>query len=147
MKFSTRSTYGLRAMVALALEYGHGPILLKDIAERRNLPMTYLEQLMVPLRKSGLVSATRGVGGGYLLSRNPEDIALSEVIMALEGPLDLVECVSVSHCCGDLGKCALKEVIDHASEMLVGYFRGITLADLASRQRVLENELVSALSG
>ena len=69
MKFSTRAIYGMRAMLALARAHGRGSTFLKDIAERENLPGTYLEQLMVPLRKAGLVQAVRGARGGLLRVR------------------------------------------------------------------------------
>ena len=128
-------------MVALALEYGNGPILLKEIAKRQHLPTTYLEQLMVPLRKSRIVTATRGVNGGYVLTRDPEEITLAEVIEILEGPLELVDCSAVANCHWQPRLCALKTVLDEASQLLTNYFRHITLAALASRQaQVLEAE-------
>ncbi|HPM25338.1 MAG TPA: Rrf2 family transcriptional regulator, partial [Phycisphaerae bacterium] len=73
MKLSTRSTYGMRAMLELALAVGQGPVMVREIAERQRLPATYLEQLMVLLRKAGLVNATRGAHGGYALAREPRD--------------------------------------------------------------------------
>ena len=136
MKLSTRSTYGLRAMMALALEYGHGPILLKDIAERQHLPTTYLEQLMVPLRKARVVTATRGVNGGYVLMRDPEHITLAEVIQVLEGPLELVDCSAVASCHWNPRSCALKSVLTEVSQLLTDFFSKITLAELARQQVV-----------
>lgn len=134
MKLSTRSTYGLRAMVALAMAYGQGPVLLRDIAGHEHLPMTYLEQIMVPLRKASLVSATRGANGGYTLTRSPDQISLANVITALEGPLQLVDCDTVASCTWHKQGCALRDVLLDASNLLIEYFSCISLSDLACRQ-------------
>jgi Rrf2 family protein len=121
-------------MVALALEYGHGPVLLKDIAERQHLPTTYLEQLMVPLRKARIVTATRGVNGGYVLMRDPNTITLADVIQVLEGPLELVDCSAVASCHWNPQQCALKTILTEASQLLTDFFGKITLAELARQQ-------------
>jgi Rrf2 family protein len=121
-------------MVVLALEYGNGPILLKEIAERQHLPTTYLEQLMVPLRKARLVTATRGINGGYILMRSPQEISLADVIQVLEGPLELVDCTAVANCNWHQKACALKSVLTEASELLIAFFTSISLADLAQKQ-------------
>lgn len=135
MKLSTRSTYGMRAMLELALAYGQGPVMVREIAERQRLPATYLEQLMVLLRKAGLVSATRGAHGGYALSRPPMEMTIAEIVEVLEGPLDLVECPSGAGCCGQPQACALCDLWDDAARTLLDFFGSTTLAALAERQR------------
>ena len=135
MKLSTRSTYGVRAMLAIALQQNGKPLMVKDIAEHHNLPATYLEQLMVLLRKANLLNATRGAHGGYVLARPAYEIRLDEIIEALEGPLKLSECPSGAGCCGKPESCVLNEVFEDASEALLSVFRGITLANLVERQR------------
>jgi len=142
MKLSTRSTYGVRAMLALAMHYGAGPLMVKEISEQQALPPTYLEQLMVLLRKAGLVSATRGAHGGYTLSRPAADITMAEVVEALEGPINLTDCPSGVGCCGQPSTCALKEIWDEAGQALLHVFRGITLANLVERQREKESSPV-----
>ncbi len=142
MKLSTRSTYGVRAMLALALHQGEGQLMVKEIAEQQNLPPTYLEQLMSTLRKAGLVAATRGAKGGYTLARPARDITLAEVIESLEGPLQLTECPTGAGCCGHPESCALNEIWQQASTALYDVFNNITLADLAERQRTRETTMV-----
>ena len=142
MKLSTRSTYGMRAMLALAIHYGQGSLMVKDIAEQQHLPATYLEQLMVPLRKSGLVSAVRGAHGGYTLSRPPLDITIAEIIEVLEGPLELAECPVGAGCCGQPETCALMDLWAEASKALVDVFAAITLAGMVERQRAKESSSV-----
>jgi Rrf2 family iron-sulfur cluster assembly transcriptional regulator len=128
-------------MLVLACDYQSGPTLLRDIAQRQQLPTTYLEQLMVPLRKSGLLTATRGVNGGYQLAHDPETITLAQVITALEGPLELVECKSIANCNTPPCACALKMVMDEAGSLLTNYFAEITLAELCRRQHQLLEEV------
>jgi Rrf2 family protein len=138
MKLSTRATYGLRALLVLACKYGQGPILLRDIAEMQDLPTTYLEQLMVLMRKSGLVSATRGINGGYKLMRDPSQVTLAEIVQVLEGPLDLVECAAVASCHRDPATCALKVTLGEATNVLLEFLKGVTLQQLCDRQHAMD---------
>ena len=81
MKLSTRSRYGLRLMIALAMSYGGGPRLLKEIADTEELSEKYLGQLVIPLKSAGFISAVRGAKGGYELTRDPEGISPLEIVM------------------------------------------------------------------
>ena len=93
MKFSTKGTYGLRAVVELATHYGEGPVSLSAGAAEQGISEAYLEQLMRSLKAAGLVSTTRGKSGGYLLSKAPQQISVLEVLRALEGSTNVVDCV------------------------------------------------------
>jgi Rrf2 family protein len=126
-------------MLALAMHEGSDPVMTKEIAEIQSLPATYLEQLMLTLRKAGLVNATRGAKGGYVLSRDPRWIKLAEVVEALEGPLEIADCADVPSCCQDAQACALKELFDEANAALRNVFDKVSLADLAERQRMKES--------
>jgi Rrf2 family protein len=132
----------MRAMLALALAYGRGPVMVREIAEGQHLPATYLEQLMVQLRKAGLVSAVRGAHGGYLLARAPAEISVADIITVLEGPLELVDCTTGAGCCGEPAACALCDMWEDTRRALVGLLSEITLATLADRQRAKTNEPV-----
>ena len=138
MRLSSRALYGMRAVLALARHHGKGSIFLKDIAEQERLPGTYLEQLMVPLRKAGIVLGVRGAKGGYVLSRPPESIPVLAVLEALEGPLSLAECPGGSGCCGHPGVCVLQELWAEGSGALACAYRGLSLATLVERQRGLD---------
>ncbi|MNZ82086.1 HTH-type transcriptional regulator CymR [compost metagenome] len=91
MKISTKGRYGLTIMMELAAKYGEGPISLKSIAERNQLSEHYLEQLVAPLRNAGLVKSVRGAYGGYILSKEPEEITSGDIIRILEGPISPVD--------------------------------------------------------
>jgi Rrf2 family transcriptional regulator, cysteine metabolism repressor len=140
MKFSSRAIYGMRAMLALARTHGQGSTFLKDIVERENLPGTYLEQLMVPLRKAGIVQGVRGAKGGYTLSRPPAEISVLAILEALEGPLNLAECPSGSGCCRNPEACALQELWEEGSRSLQATYAGVSLAALLERQQDKESE-------
>lgn len=139
MKFSSRAIYGLRAMLVLARNHGQGSTFLKDIVERENLPGTYLEQLMVPLRKAGIVQAVRGAKGGYTLSSHPSQISVLAILEALEGPLILAECPNGSGCCGKPETCALQELWMEGSQALHQIYQNISLAGLLERQMAKES--------
>lgn len=91
MKISTKGRYGLTIMMELAVQSGTGPTSLKSIAEKHQLSEHYLEQLIAPLRNAGLVKSIRGAYGGYILSRNAEEITAGDIIRVLEGPISPVD--------------------------------------------------------
>jgi len=91
MKVSSRTRYGMRLMLALALNYGKGPSLLRDIANKEKISEKYLSQIIIPLKAQGLVNSFRGAKGGYVLSRLPSEITLREIVETLEGGLKLVD--------------------------------------------------------
>lgn len=92
MRFSTRVRYGMQAMLALAMRPQQVPISVKEIAERHALPEHYLEQLITPLRRAGLVQSARGAQGGYVLAHPAAKISLRDIVEALEGPVAVEEC-------------------------------------------------------
>lgn len=140
MQLSTRVMYGTRAMLYLARNQGGKLLMVKEIAEQEHLPATYLEQLMVLLRKGNLVNATRGAKGGYMLSRPATAITLAEIIEVLEGDIALAPCPAGAGCCGSPSTCALAEVLGGASATLREYFTNVTLADLVEHQQRKEDE-------
>lgn len=90
MKFSIKVQYGLQAMLELAFRHASGPVQISDISKNQRIPIRYLEQLMLVLKRAKLVTSIRGKKGGYTLSRKPVDITLLEAVEALEGPIELV---------------------------------------------------------
>jgi len=92
MRISTRARYGMQAMLALALDQGDAPLSVKQIAERQDLPEHYLEQLITPLRRAGLVQSARGAQGGYVLAHPPESITLLDIVEAVEGTFAVEDC-------------------------------------------------------
>ena len=137
MKFSARVSYGLRAASLLGEHYGQGPMLGKDISEAEALPAAYLEQIMASLRRADLVSGTRGAHGGYILARSPEQITLTELIVALEGPIQLSECPGGPSCCDSPETCAIRELFAAGEAALHDVFDNRRLSDLITRRDAL----------
>jgi len=132
LKFSTRSRYGLRAMVDLALNYvPTEPIPLSQVAERQGLSEGYLEQLMTFLRKGGLVRSVRGSQGGYMLAREPALITAGEIIRCLEGPLCPTDCVNEDdpEICARAETCVTRGMWEKIRESVAVVLDSTTLED------------------
>ncbi len=106
MKLSTRARYGVRLMVVLALNYGKGPVFLKDIAKIESISEKYLSLIIIPLKASGLVNSIRGAYGGYSLARDPSQVTMKEIVDVLEGDCSLVNCVKDPTACPRVPLCA-----------------------------------------
>jgi Rrf2 family protein len=135
---SRKSKYGLKALLLLAQEAGHGPVLIAELASREGIPKKFLEAILLELKRHGVVQSRKGKGGGYFLRREPADVTFGEVIRVLEGPLAAVPCVSHTaymKCveCLDEPTCgvriAMKEVRDATARIL----DHTTLADVNAR--------------
>ena len=110
MKLSTRGRYGIQTMYDLALNADNGPQSIKAIAERGGMPEAYLEQLIAALKRSGLVTSTRGAQGGYMLARPADAISVGDVLRVLEGGLNLVNCLDGEDCCEKACACPSRTV-------------------------------------
>ena len=130
MKISTRTRYGMRAILELALAYKAGPLQIKVIAERQNISNKYLEQLVGIMRSGGLVRSIRGPHGGYVLARNPKEIKLSEIFRILEGPVLTVECVENEDVCPSHADCVTRRLWIQVNEAMLSVLENKTLYDL-----------------
>jgi Rrf2 family iron-sulfur cluster assembly transcriptional regulator len=138
MRVSTRGDYACRALLSLALHADEsGPTSVRDIAERTGLPQPYLEQILLALKGAGLVRSKRGVGGGYVLARPPDQIQLSEVISAVDGPISLGDFGQPHQdgACDHEGQCVLLAIWDVAGENMRRHLAGYTLASVAAQAR------------
>jgi Rrf2 family protein len=130
MKISTRTRYGMRAILELALAYKAGPLQIRVIAERQNISSKYLEQLVGIMRTAGLVRSIRGPHGGYVLARDPEEIKLSEIFRILEGPVLTVECVDHENVCPSHADCVTRQLWIQVNEAMLSVLENKTLYDL-----------------
>src|SRR4030042_3121186 len=110
MRLSTKGRYGVRALLDVALHNETGPVLLKDIARRQDVSAQYLEHLISPLIKAGILRSRRGSRGGMSLGRTPDEINLSQVVEILEGSLAPVECVDNPEVCSRSSSCVTRDV-------------------------------------
>lgn len=137
MKVSTRADYACRALLSLALDEASCPVATRDLAERTGLPQPYLEQILLALKGAGLVTSKRGVGGGHLLARPAQEIALSDIVGAMEGPIiagDFAE-PHTDGACDHEGQCVLLSVWSHVGERMRHLLSSISLADVAKMAR------------
>ena len=134
MRISTKGRYGLRAMFELARGFGDGPLLMSTIAERQGLSRKHLHTLLTSLKSAGLVRGIRGPGGGFVLTKPPARIRLSEVLRALEGPLALVHCVPDRRACDRVNRCPSRKVWQRLTGAIEEILDGVTLEDLVGRE-------------
>src|SRR3954471_861189 len=141
MKVSTRGDYASRALLSLALHLSAdgvpAPTSVKDIAQRTGLPQPYLEQILLALKGAGIVRSKRGVGGGYVLAAAPEEIKLSQIVSAVDGPIvagDFGE-PHKNGACNHEGQCVLLSVWADVGEHMRQHLDSFTLADMVSRSR------------
>jgi len=141
---STKGMYGLSAMYELSLKKTDKPTQIKEISASAGIPQNYLEQLLVVLRKAGLVTSIRGAHGGYMLNYDPEDITVADVITTLEGPIAPVDCVIEEDFCNYIDKCVIHGLWSELADAINGVIENMTLADLrdkAVQEKQREEEL------
>ncbi|MDD3656085.1 MAG: RrF2 family transcriptional regulator [Atribacterota bacterium] len=130
MRLSTRSRYGTRLMLKLALNYSKGPVFLKDIAQEEEISEKYLSHLVIPLRASGLIYSLRGAHGGYHLTKSPAQITIKDIVCTLEGNLSPVECVTNPSICSRVNDCLARDIWGTLYEKISETLDSVTLKDL-----------------
>ncbi len=137
MKLSTKGRYAVTAMFDIALHHDKGPVSLSDISERQGISLSYLEQLFTLLRDQGLVKSTRGPGGGYSLAVGSEEIAIVDVIDAVDESVDATRCGGSADC-QNHQRCLTHDLWENLSGQIRSYLSGISLAQAVSDAHVLE---------
>ena len=135
MRLSTRTRYGIRAMLELAENVGRGPLQLRIIARRQDISAKYLDQLMAILKSAGFVRSIRGSKGGYILAKAPEQIKLSDVFCCLEGPVVTVECTENENYCARAADCVARQVWTQVQEAVMAVLQSLTFQDLVDRTK------------
>ncbi len=123
----------MRAMVALARHHGEGPMSIAEIAKESSVPPAYLEQLVAPLRRAGIVTSKRGAHGGYILARSPELVRVGDVYRVMEGPVAPMDCVSENiddQTCPLIDGCETRPVWLKVRDSIIEAIDSTTLADL-----------------
>ena len=138
MKLSSRSRYGFRALLELALAYDSGPLQIRMIAEQQNISNKYLEQLIAMMKLAGLVKSVRGPKVGYLLARAPNEIKLSKVFTALEGPLITVECLEHAEYCSKCSDCVTRQIWLKMQNAVMDVLESMTLQDLVDKRHEID---------
>lgn len=133
MKISTRTRYGARFLLQLALRGGSGPVPLSDIARDQQISLKYLWSIASALKKAGMVRTSVGAGGGFRLAVPPARITLHDVFKVFDGPVKLVRCVNDAAACGRSADCVTRDIWRLASTAMANSLRSVTIAGLARR--------------
>ena len=144
MKISTKGRYSVTALYELAQRYGEGPVSLKCVAQGQGLSENYLEQLMVPLRRAGLVQSMRGAQGGYMLAKSPAEITIGSIITTVEGPIAVVDCLlaeagAAEQMCDKACACVTRGIWEKVCDSISQVLESITLQTLLDNDDGKEN--------
>ena len=143
---SKKAQYSILALVKLAKEYEHGPVLISTISQTERIPKKFLESILVDLKQTGILASKKGKGGGYFLIKKPDEINLADVIRHIDGAIALIPCVTYKyyqpcqHCKDEL-TCGIRSVIKDIRDDTVNMLKKISLSDIISREELLINEL------
>ena len=140
MKLSTKSRYGTRAIIDIAQNSEHGSTMLKDIAARQSLSPKYLDHILSALRRSGIIKNIRGKGGGYILTRAPENITVKDIVEAVDGVFEPVECILNTALCDKVSFCATRDVWLKMKEAVDGVLEEATLQSLLEKNSLNKNQ-------
>jgi Rrf2 family protein len=137
---SHKTKYALKALFVMSQDHGHGPLLISEIAERGSIPKRFLELILLELKNQGVLRSKKGKGGGYVLSRPPEEISVGHVIRMLEGPLAPLPCASKTayeRCedCPDEKTCGVRLLMKQVRDQTAAILDSATLADMLKLSR------------
>lgn len=135
MRLTSKGRYAVTAMLDVALHSNRGPVSLAEISERQEISLSYLEQLFARLRKNGLVTSVRGPGGGYVLGRGLNEIAISEIVKAVDETVEARKCHGEEGCQGGV-KCLTHTLWNDLSERIDSFLTNITLSELVKNKDV-----------
>lgn len=129
MRLTTKGRYAVTAMIELSINQGNGPVTLKSISDNQGISLSYLEQLFSKMRKSELVSGTRGPGGGYILAKGVDQISIADIVIAVDEPLDITKCEGKQNC-HDGKRCLTHGLWSELSDQLYDFLSGVRLGQL-----------------
>jgi len=136
MKITYKGDYALKTILGLALHYGNSPVTIQKLAKQADIPLKFLEQILLDLKRGGFAESRRGKIGGYLLARPPSQIKLGEVVKFIDGPIEPIACVGKSYKgCGDISRCIFRNIWRQIAEATSKIIDNITFEDLVKRAK------------
>lgn len=149
MKLSTKGRYAVMAMVDLAAHSRGKPVALADVASRQEISLSYLEQLFSRLRRGGVVKSVRGPGGGYLLARSEAETRVSDIIMAVDEPIQTTRCTpgSPTGCHTNKSRCLTHDLWQELGNQIYLYLSSISLADVVDKRELSSSGQVFRADG
>jgi len=144
LRLSTKGQYGVRAMFEIAKGYPSRPTNIKEISERQEVSVAYLEQILNTLRRAGIITSVKGPGGGYLLDNEPSKVNIGTILKALEGPIAITSCLNPLEGCSRVDTCVTHLLWRSLGEKIEAFLNTITLADLLEEEALLKQTLKEA---
>jgi Rrf2 family iron-sulfur cluster assembly transcriptional regulator len=120
-------------MLELSKHFGKGPVSMTEISKHQNIPIKYLEQIIIPLKRAKLVMSVRGPKGGHMLAKPPDEISLWDVLVLLESSMVLVDCLTEKGVCPNISTCPIRPVWGEAYNAMVNFFQKTTLSNVLKR--------------
>ncbi len=139
LKLSTKGQYGVRAMFEIARGYPENPVTIKEISERQDVSVAYLEQILNKLRRAGLIKSVKGPGGGYLLAAEPGEISIASILKELEGPVAITSCLDPEEGCSRVEGCVTHLLWRSLGAKIEAFLETITLRNLLEQEHVLKD--------
>ncbi len=137
MRITYRGDYALKTILDLAVYYRNSPVTIHELAKRADIPIKFLEQILLDLKRGGFVESRRGKVGGYLLAKEPAKIKLGEVIRFVDGPIEPIACTEKKYSgCNDLYKCVLRKIWQEVGKASSDIVDNITFADLVNQVKL-----------
>lgn len=136
MQITYKGDYSLKAILYLAAQYNEDVVTIHQLAKELDIPVKFLEQILLELKRGGFVESKRGIKGGYYLVKSPKDIKLGDVIRFVDGPIEPIACANKNKTykgCGDIRSCVFKDIWIEVSDAISGIVDNITLEELSSR--------------
>jgi Rrf2 family protein len=143
MRITYKGDYALKTILDLSLCYGDNPVTIHDLARRADIPIKFLEQILLDLKKGGFVESRRGKIGGYLLAKAPSRIKLGDVIRFIDGPVEPIICVNKNYKgCNDINRCVFRNIWAKVAEADSRIIDNITFEDLVKKAKNLSSGYV-----
>lgn len=134
---SKKSQYAFKALVYLTEHAVKGPVLISEIAEKKNIPLKFLENILLELRKAGILDSKKGKGGGYYFASDPRNVSLAKIMRLIDGPIALLPCVSLNFYekCKDCDEanCGLNRMMIQVRDATLKVLENKTVADLSEK--------------
>jgi Rrf2 family iron-sulfur cluster assembly transcriptional regulator len=145
MRLTTKGRFAVTAMIDLAMQHGSGPVTLAEISGRQRISLSYLEQLFGKLRRHQLVESVRGPGGGYRLGKDMAEVSVTEIILAVDEPIDATQCGGKENCHDDR-KCLTHDLWANLNSRIFDYLGGVTLRQLVDSEKAKEAARASGVT-
>lgn len=138
---SKKAQYAFRALTLLVDRFEEGPVLISEISKKKRIPLKFLENILLQMKKAGILESKKGKGGGYFIKKHPKETTIADVVRVVEGPISMLPCVSLyfykkcKNC--DEGNCGLHDIMESVRDAQLSILENRTLDDLASGRESL----------